>query len=59
VEKKLERIDEDFQTKNDNFEELKRELEKLQQTADQHQTTISSLMTNRGPLQVYYNQLLR
>jgi hypothetical protein len=59
VEKKLERIDEDFQTKSDNFEELKRELEKLQQIADQHQTTISSLMTNRGPLQVYYNQLLR
>ncbi|EFX80391.1 putative SMC6, structural maintenance of chromosome protein 6, copy A [Daphnia pulex] len=51
VEKKLERIDEAFQTKSDNFEELKRELEKLQQTADQHQTTISSLMTNRGPLQ--------
>ncbi|XP_046453349.1 structural maintenance of chromosomes protein 6-like [Daphnia pulex] len=51
VEKKLERIDEDFQTKSDNFEELKRELEKLQQIADQHQTTISSLMTNRGPLQ--------
>lgn len=59
VENKLERIDDDIQTKTESFEELKREMQKLRQIVNQHQATISSLMADSGPLQVYYNQLLR
>jgi hypothetical protein len=55
----LERIDDDIQTKTESFEELKREMQKLRQIVNQHQATISSLMADSGPLQVYYNQLLR
>ncbi|EFX80525.1 putative SMC6, structural maintenance of chromosome protein 6, copy B [Daphnia pulex] len=51
VENKLERIDDDIQTKTDNFEELKREMQKLRQIVNQHQATISSLMADSGPLQ--------
>lgn len=54
VETKLERIDVDFQTKAANFEELKREIQKLRQIVTQHQATISSMMADCGPLQVYY-----
>ncbi len=59
MEKKLERIDDEFQTKTANSEELKREMQKLRQIVNHRQATISSLMADSGPLQVYYNQFLR